>query len=138
MPLRVVTLLPFAYCELRAFFKAVYDDGFADFKASVFILCAQGFLVMIALGVASIAAGRKLLPRSTGGTILMAVLLFLGLEALNHFTLLTKEKVSAYEKEFSSYSTHNRVLGSVLVLAVMLIIVAGVFVIGGVVRRLPG
>lgn len=80
MRLALLKYLSFAYWELTQFFKAIYDDGFDEFKAMTIIGCTEICIVMALVGCLSLLIGHRVLVASwwTGRLfiIVVAVILF--------------------------------------------------------------
>jgi hypothetical protein len=128
--------LAFAYWQLKGLFRAIYDDGFDDFKATVVIGVLQVWLCFTILGLLSIAFGRNLSIILSRSGVPLGLVIGVVVFAPNYLFFMHWKSWARFEPEFKSYSTAARVLGWLMIVTVLGIDVVGL-VIGGVVSRLP-
>jgi hypothetical protein len=137
MRLRWQTVIPFAYCELRALFKRIYDDGFDGFKAGVVILCTEVLLLVTLLAAISVALGYRILPHTKSMFLVPVTLVVLALAALNEYVLHGDKTIARFESEFKAYSARERKWGLVAVLIFVFVSFAIFLVIGSIASHLP-
>jgi hypothetical protein len=73
----------FAYWTLREIFKAIYNDGFDDFKAQVVLGVTALLGVLTLLSLISLHVGRQMLPTSKAGASSLGVGILVAAVILN-------------------------------------------------------
>jgi hypothetical protein len=130
-------ILAFAFYQVRTWFKTVSDDGFSDFKALVVVLAIEYFLLADAAGLASVLAGRLLIPTERRGLVTVVAAVVFGLGFANYRCIWKDGKWSRFKSEFDFYSVRVRVFGQIALVAAVIVSFVGVVVIGGFTRTLP-
>jgi hypothetical protein len=81
----------FAYWTLREIFKAIYNDGFDDFKAQVVLGVTALLGVLTLLSLISLHVGRQMLPTSKAGASSLGVGILVAAVILNFIFFQTSE-----------------------------------------------
>jgi hypothetical protein len=130
-------LLAFSFWELRRLFVAIYDDGWADFKAMAFLICAQAALVVTFFDIASLVLGHKVSPRPGLAQNCFMVAMSAVIVAANYFSVQYNAKWRRFEAEFEGYSPFVRVCGCVVVAIIVLASFISMIFLGAAVSHLP-
>ncbi len=133
----MLKLLSFAHCVFRAIAKAIYDDGFDNFKASTTLGILQIMLLFLLSAVPSLIIGRNLLKASGISPLLLVAGVTGTVIYIEEKCLFRTEAWAKYEREFRHHGKRTRLLGGVAVLVVAGFIVWATFVVGGLVAKLP-
>jgi hypothetical protein len=131
-------LYAFAFWNIRQFFKRMYDDGYADWKALAVIGCTEILGIMAAVFMVSIAVGYKLLPSSKPVLWILGAGISLGIAGINYYMLRFENKWTRFEREFNSYSTGVRILSGIAIAAVVMATIFTAFASAAAAGRLPG
>ena len=130
-------LLAFIAYDVRTASCLIWDDGLEDFRAQAIIALLELFMLIDIWGLSSVGAGH-LLARSLLTADKVTVFVACGaLVFMNHRFLSNGEASAKYKLEFDSYSTTARVIAGVGVLALLLALMIGSFLLAEPVRRLP-
>ena len=92
----------FAYWTLRDIFKAIYDDGFDDFKAQVVLGVTEILGVLTLLSLISLYLGRQMLPTSKAGAGSLGIGIFVAVVILN-VLFFSEKRLARFESEFRAY-----------------------------------
>jgi hypothetical protein len=128
--------LSFAYWELSRLFKAIYDDGWAEWKAMAILICAEIFMLMGVYGCISLFIGHRLLHTTSSLSRPLGIMVVLAVIAANYYALLSNNRWSRFEAEFESYSRATRIAGCVGVVGILLGTVVGTLAALTAVRHL--
>ena len=123
----MIKFLSLVFCQLRWLFKAIYDDGFADFKAMTVIVVLQILLISSVVSLLSIALGRDLI--GVLGPTGFAIALGLGILAPNYIYFWDREVWRRFEEEFRTYSLSTRLWAWLAILSVLVFDFFGISVI---------
>jgi hypothetical protein len=127
----------FVYWELSQFFKAIYDDGLAEWKAIAILGCAEVLIMMGVYGSISLVIGHRLLHGTTWVSRLLGIVVALAVFAANYGALLRNNRWRRFEEEFESFSRSSRVAGIIGIIGVLLGIVIATLASLTAVRHLP-
>jgi len=137
MNIPITKLLAFVFWDIRRFFKFMYDDGLAEFKALAVIVCAEILGVFATASMISVFLGYKILPTSKPLFFLLAIGLSLGVTGMNYYLFSYRRSSAQFEAEFENYSVRARLIGNLAVLAVICAIFAATLIFTGLARHLP-
>jgi hypothetical protein len=125
------------FWELRCFFNALYDDGYADWKALTIIGCCEAALLLTLVFSMSVALGHRFLPKSKAEIYAGAFGVASLLHGMNYFSLKYKDRWKRFEREFQSYSLLGRVVSAAMTFLVVSGAATGIFWSATVARHLP-
>jgi hypothetical protein len=137
MTTEVAKRFAFAFYQLRTLFKALYDDGFSDFKALVILLMIECFVMVDVGGLASILVGRLLLPTTTSMMLITYLPILLAFSIANYELLLKDQRWAKFKGEFDSYSTRTQIVGWIVVIGFIALSLGELAVIASITRTLP-
>ncbi len=127
----------FAYWELSRLFKAIYDDGWAEWKAMAILICAEICMIMGVYGFISLLIGHRLLHATSLLLRVFGIIVVLAIIAGNYYTLLSGNRWSRFEAEFESYSRATQVTGCVGVVGILLGTLVATLAVLTAARHLP-
>jgi hypothetical protein len=128
----------YAFFELRSTFKAVWNDGWEEWKALLLTSVATLSAGLTIASVISICLQRRvLLPQSRAEFVTLWGVVGLSVVILNYYTLVSGRKWSRFEREFECRPKMNRAIGGVAVWASLILIVAVTEWTGSIAWKLP-
>ena len=137
MRFRLLKVFSFVYWELSQLFKAIYDDGFAEWKAMAILICAEIFVIMGVYGCISLLIGHRLLHATPLASRLVGIVVVLAVVAANYGALLSNNRGYRFEAEFESYPRFVRVAGFIGIVGILLGIVVATLAALTAARHLP-
>jgi hypothetical protein len=133
----VARLLSFAFCQLRALFKAVSDDGWDDFKASIVLNALEIYFGFSIFNLISLILKRNLLPLTRQWELVIVIGGGVAIAVANHYWFQHRKGWVRFEAEFKAYSARKLLLGRAALFAVVLLLVIGCAELASTVAQLP-
>lgn len=129
----------YAFYVLRRTAKTVWDDGWSDWKAWVFLSVAMLFAGFALANAFSIAIQRRVLLAMYGqnSTMLVWLMISAGLLGLNYYFLIAGRKGWRFDREFQHHSKLARILGGVAVWVSLVAVVIVAFWTASIATKLP-
>jgi hypothetical protein len=127
----------FVFYQLRAFFKRIYDDGLADWKALVVIGSAQLAAIMATMSIVAVCLQHRISTPSNTIDVLVGLAVAAGLMMLNYRALLFEARWTRFEAEFKQYSVTVRCLSGLAIACFIVLIVIVALASAGAASRIP-
>jgi hypothetical protein len=113
-------MLAFAFWRLRAYFRATATDAYAEWMAGAVIMCSESCGILAALfGVSALLRRRPIMPVSPMFSLVVLAVFVI----VTNLYVLRLNGWKRFEKEFETYSTQVRSIGSVSVFAVVFLLI---------------
>jgi hypothetical protein len=128
----------FVFEVFRRTFKAIWNDGWQEWKALLVLSVGAGFALLAVAAIISIVVHRRiLLPQSEPAFLTVWGSIGIGIVIFNYCNLMLDRKASHFEREFESLSKISRVYRCIAVWASLILIVAAGEWTGSIAWKLP-
>jgi hypothetical protein len=129
--------LAFSFWTLRRTFSALYDDGYADWKALAVLGGSQVLTLFMGISLLSIVLGHRVLTVTKMSTFCLCVGVGLSVTALNYYALRYRDRWTRFEPQFERYPTLARVVGSIVVVVLVIANAIASLIAADTVSHLP-
>ncbi len=128
----------FIFEVFRRSFKAIWNDGWHEWKAVFVLSVGVGFALLAMAAIISISVHRRVLfPQAEPAFLTLWGSIGIGIVIFNYLYLIANRKAACFQREFERLSTTKRVYGCIAVWTSLLLILAASEWIGSIAWKLP-
>lgn len=117
--------------------KAISNDGSVEWRAMCLLVCTQIGIVLNILGFVSVVLGRRFITAPSPAATMFCIVLAVGVTAYTYYAVRYKNTWRFFEPEFEGYSKLVKRIGGIVMIALPVLLIAGMGWSASILRRLP-